>query len=128
MTFREKILATAEETVRSGRFLQELKTAVSYQTESGSSKGRDALDAYLNEVLSVSLEDLGCSVLRYDTWNGSDNSFLIGRGSRTRSCRHFFAMATRSGGRARRRLGGKPRPLGSVGGGRTLVRQRHRRQ
>lgn len=78
MTFREKILATAEETVRSGRFLQELKTAVSYQTESGSSKGRDALDAYLNEVLSVSLEDLGCSVLRYDTWNGSDNSFLIG--------------------------------------------------
>ncbi|SDW11437.1 Acetylornithine deacetylase/Succinyl-diaminopimelate desuccinylase [Arthrobacter sp. cf158] len=78
MNLRNEILAAADEHVTSGAFLNGLRTAVSYPSESGKPEGRDALNAYLEEILTQSLQDMGCRVDRWDRWDGSDNSFLLG--------------------------------------------------
>ncbi|MDQ1060262.1 acetylornithine deacetylase/succinyl-diaminopimelate desuccinylase-like protein [Arthrobacter globiformis] len=78
MSSRSGILRKAERYITSGSFPRDLEKAVSYRTVSGTSAGRISLDAYLTQVLTPSLEDLGCDVQRFDCWNGSDNSFLIG--------------------------------------------------
>ncbi len=78
MTLRTEILAAANDHIDSGTFLSELRTAVSYPTESGKPEGRDALNAYLDDILTQLLEDMGCAVDRWDRWDGSDNSFLLG--------------------------------------------------
>lgn len=78
MTSREKLSALATEHVASGLFLHDLRKAVSYPTESGKPRGRDALDAYLIDIVVPSLAKLGCYVDRWDGWDGSDNSFVIG--------------------------------------------------
>lgn len=78
MNFRTEILAAADEHITSGAFLKELSTAVAYPSESGRPEGRDALNAYLEDILTRSLQDMGCSVDRWDRWDGSENSFLLG--------------------------------------------------
>lgn len=78
MNLRTEILAAADDHVDSGVFLNDLRTAVSFPTESGKPCGRDALNAYLDEVLSRSLVDIGCTVDRWDNWDSSGNSFLLG--------------------------------------------------
>lgn len=78
MSLRSEILRKAGQHVTSGRFPRELEKAISYQTVSGSAAGRLSLDAYLTQILTPTLEDLGCDVQRFGSWNGTDNSFLIG--------------------------------------------------
>jgi acetylornithine deacetylase/succinyl-diaminopimelate desuccinylase-like protein len=78
MKLRTEILSTAKNYVESGEFLRELQTAVSYRTVSGNVSGRLYLSAYLDEVLRPSLTALGCSVDRFDAWEGGENSFLLG--------------------------------------------------
>lgn len=78
MKQRSKIMEKAGKYVASGKFLQELREAVSYRTVSGNESGRIYLSAYLDEVLTPSLVALGCSVDRFDAWEGGTNSFLLG--------------------------------------------------
>ncbi len=78
MKIRSEILVKARGYVESGEFLQELREAVSYRTVSGNESGLIYLSAYLDEVLTPSLEALGCSVDRFDAWEGGANSFLLG--------------------------------------------------
>lgn len=78
MTQRSEIIGKARGYVDSGEFLKELREAVSYRTVSGNESGRVYLNAYLDEVLTPSLAALGCSVDRFDAWEGGTNSFLLG--------------------------------------------------
>jgi len=78
MTQRSKIIGKARGYVESGEFLQELRKAVSYRTVSSNESGRVYLSAYMDDVLTPSLVALGCSVDRFDAWEGGTNSFLVG--------------------------------------------------
>ncbi|MFM9442972.1 M20/M25/M40 family metallo-hydrolase [Streptomyces acidiscabies] len=75
----EKIARAAEEFVDSGAFFAELATMVAYPTESALPEGRLALEAYLGEILTPALADLGCTVTRHENPSPAAGPFLVGR-------------------------------------------------
>jgi len=75
----EKLARAAEEFVDSGAFFDELATMVAYATESARPEGRLALEAYLDEVLTPALENLGCTVTRHPNPSPAAGPFLVGR-------------------------------------------------
>ncbi|WP_285247799.1 M20 family metallopeptidase [Pseudarthrobacter sp. efr-133-R2A-89] len=77
MQQREQIMAAAGDYVDSGRFQADLGRIVSYPSESSTPEGRVALKSYLDEVVEPALANLGCSVERFDSWRGGNNSFLL---------------------------------------------------
>jgi len=77
MQHREQLTAAAGEYVDSGRFEADLERIVSYPSESSTAEGRVALKSYLDEVVEPTFAALGCSVERYDSWRGGNNSFLV---------------------------------------------------
>ncbi|WP_457946661.1 M20 family metallopeptidase [Pseudarthrobacter sp. alpha12b] len=77
MQQREQLTAMAGEYVDSGRFQADLETIVSYPSESSTAEGRVALKSYLDEVIEPAFTSLGCSVARFDSWRGGNNSFLL---------------------------------------------------
>lgn len=78
MTTRHDLIELAGGYVDSGDLRAEIEVAISYPTVSGTVTGRIALGAYLEDVVVPSLVGLGCTVNRYDSWGGGENSFVIG--------------------------------------------------
>lgn len=74
---REQLKAAAGGYVDSGRFKADLERIVSYPSESSTPEGRVALKSYLDEVIEPAFASLGCSVERFDSWRGGNNSFLV---------------------------------------------------
>ncbi|MFJ2605528.1 M20 family metallopeptidase [Streptomyces sp. NPDC087425] len=74
----EKLARKAAEFVDSGAFFTELATMVGYATESSRPEGRLAIEAYLDEVLTPALTDLGCEVTRYDNPDPAGGPLLVG--------------------------------------------------
>ena len=77
MQQREQLAVTAGEYVDSGSFQSDLERIVSYPSESSTPEGRVALKSYLDEVIEPAFASLGCSVERFDSWRGGNNSFLL---------------------------------------------------
>ncbi|MFI7125309.1 M20 family metallopeptidase [Nonomuraea sp. NPDC050153] len=72
------LVEQAEEYVDSGAFFTDLAAMVSYPTESARPESRVAVKAYLDEVLTPALVDLGCSVTEYPNPDTSGGPFLVG--------------------------------------------------
>ncbi|QFU89392.1 M20 family metallopeptidase [Amycolatopsis sp. YIM 10] len=68
----------AEEHVDSGAFREELARLVGYPTESTTERGRVALKAYLDEVLTPLLTALGCTVTEHPNPDPAGGPFLLG--------------------------------------------------
>ena len=77
MQQRAQLTAAAGEYVDSGRFQADLERIVAYPSESSTAEGRVALKSYLDEVVEPAFASLGCSVERFDSWRGGNNSFLV---------------------------------------------------
>ncbi|MBB3666323.1 MULTISPECIES: M20 family metallopeptidase [Prauserella salsuginis group] len=74
----EKIRRNAESYVDSGGFRDELARLVSYPTESATAEGRVAIKAYLDEVLTPALTELGCTVTEHANPDPAGGPFLVG--------------------------------------------------
>ncbi|GAA1211428.1 M20 family metallopeptidase [Prauserella alba] len=74
----ENIRRNAEHYVDAGGFGAELARLVGYPTESTTTEGRVAIKAYLDEVLTPALTDLGCTVTEHANPDPAGGPFLVG--------------------------------------------------
>ncbi|MFI7149213.1 M20 family metallopeptidase [Nonomuraea sp. NPDC050022] len=72
------LIEQAEEYVDSGAFFADLAAMVAYPTVSTKPESRVAVRAYLDEILTPALADLGCSVTEYPNPCADDGPFLVG--------------------------------------------------
>ncbi|MFD2466331.1 M20 family metallopeptidase [Amycolatopsis silviterrae] len=73
-----ELRSRAQNLVDSGEFFAALARAVSYPTVSTSPDGRVAVKAYLDEVLTPALTDLGCTAETYPNPDPAGGPFLVG--------------------------------------------------
>ncbi|MGW5721506.1 M20 family metallopeptidase [Amycolatopsis sp. NPDC003865] len=73
-----ELLDQARAHVDSGAFFAELARLVSYPTVSDAPEGRDAIQAYLDEVLTPALAGLGCEVSQHPNPDPAGGPFLVG--------------------------------------------------
>jgi acetylornithine deacetylase/succinyl-diaminopimelate desuccinylase-like protein len=74
-----QLLRTAERLVDSGAFFAELAAMVAHRTESADPESGVAVKAYLDDVLTPVLTELGCTVTTYDNPDPRGGPFLVGR-------------------------------------------------
>ncbi|MFI7703588.1 M20 family metallopeptidase [Nonomuraea sp. NPDC049480] len=72
------LIEQAEQYVDSGAFFADLAAMVAYPTESAKPGSRVAVWAYLDEVLTPMLTDLGCSVTDHPNPHPAGGPFLVG--------------------------------------------------
>lgn len=70
---------SANDYIDSGGFFRDLAAMVAYPTVSTDLGARVAITAYLDEVLTPALQDVGCSVTRYANPDARGGPFLVGR-------------------------------------------------
>ena len=73
-----ELLDQARAHVDSGAFFTELARLVSYPTVSDAPEGREAIQAYLDEVLAPALAGLGCEVTQHPNPDPAGGPFLVG--------------------------------------------------
>lgn len=72
------LVTRAEDYVDSGAFFAELAVMVGYPTESRDNRGRVAVAAYLDEILTPVLTGLGCTVAEHANPDPRGGPFLVG--------------------------------------------------
>ncbi|MFF4607300.1 hypothetical protein ACFY12_31765 [Streptomyces sp. NPDC001339] len=74
----ENVVRRAEEYVDSGAFFADLGAMVGCPTESARPQRHLAVKAYLDEILTPALTELGCPVAEYANPDPSGGPFLVG--------------------------------------------------